>query len=413
MQTLDQRKQGEDAVDDSTIVCILGMQRNGTSLLARMLNLLGVYLGPSTHLDAPNSSNPKGFWEHQHIRRINEEILLVLGGCWSNPPDFPAGWESRPELADLKSRARDVIEQEFSTSPVWGWKHPATCLTLPFWQQLLPPMRYVICLRHPVDSALSLQRRDGWSLEEGISLWLTHVQFALGHTRVQDRAFVLYEEIIDRPEAELRRVADFVGAPKRSDAGALRRAAEFVDSGLQHHRTPPTAGAHPSSAVEMASDVYAKIRAGYRGRDIDRELHDAREAIRPEAERGRRESSPRWVDQMCLTMRDIARMVPRGSSFILVDNGEIGDVVAADRHAIPFPERHGQYWGPPADDESAIGELERLREAGASHLIVAWPASWWLEYYSGFHRYLRSHLQCACENDRLVAFDLRAGTHAS
>ena len=37
-------------MSEPTIVCILGMHRSGTSLVSRMLNVLGVELGPDEHL---------------------------------------------------------------------------------------------------------------------------------------------------------------------------------------------------------------------------------------------------------------------------------------------------------------------------------------------------------------------------
>ena len=58
-------------------------------------------------------------------------------------------------------------------------------------------------------------------------------------------------------------------------------------------------------------------------------------------------------------------------------------------------------------DLAAIRELERLRQAGASFMVFAWPAFWWLDYYARFRRHLRSRFRCALENDRLIAFDLR------
>jgi hypothetical protein len=105
--------------------------------------------------------------------------------------------------------------------------------------------------------------------------------------------------------------------------------------------------------------------------------------------------------------QDIAALVPAGESFILVDQDRLGNEVAAGRHSVPFLEQDGQYGGSPPDDATAIRELERLRQSGASFMVFAWPAFWWLEYYSGLREYLRSKFCCVMENERLVAFDLR------
>lgn len=54
----------------------------------------------------------------------------------------------------------------------------------------------------------------------------------------------------------------------------------------------------------------------------------------------------------------------------------------------PFPEVDGHYGGVPADDASAIAEVQRCVADGVAWLAVAWPSFWWLDYYHG----LRSHL---------------------
>jgi SAM-dependent methyltransferase len=108
-----------------------------------------------------------------------------------------------------------------------------------------------------------------------------------------------------------------------------------------------------------------------------------------------------------LTAQEIGGSVPVGSSFILVDQEAlVSDGVTAGRIKIPFLERNGQYWGAPPDDETAIRELERLRRGGASYMVFAWPAFWWLDYYAGFRKYLRTRFPCTLENERLVIFRL-------
>jgi GT2 family glycosyltransferase len=77
-------------------------------------------------------------------------------------------------------------------------------------------------------------------------------------------------------------------------------------------------------------------------------------------------------------------------------------------HKVPLLEQGGQYWGAPADDATAIRELERLRQSGAEAIAFAWHAFWWFDYYSEFYRYLCSRFRRMLENDHLVAFDLRA-----
>lgn len=108
-----------------------------------------------------------------------------------------------------------------------------------------------------------------------------------------------------------------------------------------------------------------------------------------------------------IARHEIAALVPAEARLILVDESSLGSEVVSDRHAIPFLEREGQYWGAPADDETAIRELERLRRAGAAFIVFAWPAFWWLDYYAGLRDYLGAKFRCALKNSRLIAFDLQ------
>lgn len=130
-------------------VGVLGMGRSGTSLTARILNLLGVDLGPAEGLIPATPRNPKGFWERRAIFELNDAVLSALGGDYENPPPLRPGWQRSRALEPLEQRARELIDECFGDSPLWGFKDPRTSLTLPFWRRVIPHMRYVICMRDP------------------------------------------------------------------------------------------------------------------------------------------------------------------------------------------------------------------------------------------------------------------------
>ena len=115
-----------------------------------------------------------------------------------------------------------------------------------------------------------------------------------------------------------------------------------------------------------------------------------------------------WAHRVQRAARDIVSLVPFGGSFILVDGDEWkADPSMSGRKRMPFLERDGKYWGNPRDDENAIEELERLREAGAQFIVFAWSTFWWFDYYVGLRQYLRTRFLCVLENDSIVMFDLR------
>ncbi len=270
------------------VLCILGMHRSGTSLVTRLLNLLGVYLGPEEHLIKPGYDNPKGFWEHQLLTDLNEEILREFGGNHLEPPQFPEGWESSPKLAGLRARARAVIKSGLGDADIWGWKDPRACLTLPFWQRLLPPMKYVICLRNPVDVASSVEARNHLSFERAVNLWLTHVTSALKYTVGQPRLFVFYEDIMEDWREEFRHLAQFLGNPGDAEQPDIQTVVEeFIDAELQHyHATMVDAVDEPKLAFP-AKALYVALRLSMRpawheaGNHVDRKLLEVLDTFSP------------------------------------------------------------------------------------------------------------------------------------
>ncbi len=174
------------------IVCVLGPARGGTSLATRLLALLGVYLGPDERIHQAWDFNEKGSWEYRPFWEIDREILTRLfGPDWMlSLPPLPTGWADPPAFEDLKQRARAAISQDFFAAPVWGWKHPQTCLTLPFWQSILPSMTYVVCVREPAEVAASANEKLGCTFEQGLYLWLRFLLSVLEHTEPDERLLI-------------------------------------------------------------------------------------------------------------------------------------------------------------------------------------------------------------------------------
>ena len=119
-------------------------------------------------------------------------------------------------------------------------------------------------------------------------------------------------------------------------------------------------------------------------------------------------ASELWNHRLRLCEQDLESLISPEETFILVDQDLASDTLGRNRRAIPFIEQDGHYFGPPADDATAIRELERLRHSKAAFIAFVWPALWWLQHYQAFHHHLRARYRCVLENDRMVVFDLRA-----
>lgn len=114
------------------------------------------------------------------------------------------------------------------------------------------------------------------------------------------------------------------------------------------------------------------------------------------------------IGQLYAIVEKLKALISPQESFILVDEETLhGSEITKDFRTIPFTERNGQYWGLPADDDTAIREFERLHQTGASAIVFLWHTFWWLDHYVGFSDYLRQKFPCVLQNDCLIAFDLR------
>jgi glycosyltransferase involved in cell wall biosynthesis len=277
-------------------VLVLGMARSGTSAITRLLTLLGVDLGPQEALLPPIAGeNAKGFYEHRPIVKVNKELLERMGGSWSEPPRLARGWQRDTELEDLRKRARELLATDFAGASLWGFKDPRTSLTLPFWEELLgDDVRYVICHRRPLDSARSLERRNGIRLDEGVALWTRYMASALAHTAGRRRIIVGYGELFSDREALMEELADFLGVGDAATEQVRAQARAWIDGDLRHHAsTLRELVEHPAvSSQAQALHLLLELAIAGRGEaDGAGALNDAldgmaRELLRREPVRG-------------------------------------------------------------------------------------------------------------------------------
>ena len=244
---------------DAKAICVLGMHRGGTSAVTGVLHELGAFLGPAAHLMARRKDNPAGFYEHQLLTDLNDELLQALGGSWHAPPALDPGWERAPQLDGLRVRARQRLHEDFADAPLWAWKDPRTSLTLPFWRSLLPETKFVVCVRNPLDVARSLLTRDGLDEATGIDLWLRHTVAALAGISTMP-LLVLYDELANDPSSEVARIAAFLKLDDTPAALARARSHLAANAGLRHHRATFAEVCAASAASFAAVALYAVLQ---------------------------------------------------------------------------------------------------------------------------------------------------------
>lgn len=244
------------------VVAVLGMHRSGTSAITRGLPVLGVELGGD--LMEPSPENPKGYWENWIFVRINERLLSQLGMSWHSLRLVEEGFHLSDSLTVRRTEALEQIRAEFGDSELWGFKDPRTPRLLPFWQEVFAEFgaedRYVLALRHPLSVARSLERRDGFSLEKGIQLWLLHTLPAVIHTTGRSRVVVDYDRLLAQPVPELNRLSGRLGLPVAASSELEAFEREFLDPNLRHTFHDPADQDRLGGSGEMAFALYSLLR---------------------------------------------------------------------------------------------------------------------------------------------------------
>lgn len=234
-------------------IIFIGMHRSGTTMLGRLLEQLGLFVG------ARKESNNEALF----FLRLNEWLMSQCGARWDNPGPIRYLWENEELLQWIERHVRDLmaspraiqflgLRRYLRTRDIarldcpWGWKDPRNSFTLPFWLRIFPGAKVIHIRRHGVDVAQSLRARNTkrfmaskekyaryhWvaairmkrggfaesprcaTLEGGLSLWKEYIDhakellYALPQNRVLD---LHYEDILRSPARNLKLAGEFCG----------------------------------------------------------------------------------------------------------------------------------------------------------------------------------------------------------
>jgi hypothetical protein len=111
-----------------------------------------------------------------------------------------------------------------------------------------------------------------------------------------------------------------------------------------------------------------------------------------------------WAVEANCILLAVRKAVTPNRPYILVQGD---DLPVADPYAIPVLEQNGQWWGFPADDETAIEELQRQRQTGTASIVFVKDTFWFRDSYPQFWKHLRSTSRCTVDSEDLIVFDLQ------
>ncbi|MBP2303045.1 glycosyltransferase [Azospirillum picis] len=186
------------AVAGTTAIIVLGMHRSGTSALTRAVNILGAAVPSNLYPALP--SNPLGHWESNDLIALHDEILASVGLAYDGLGPFPQAWFATPQAEAMVDRLVGVLHRDFAGAPLFVLKDPRICRLVPLWLRVLARFGarpvFLVPIRHPFEVAGSLFKRNGFSREKSLLLWLRHMAEAEPATRGQERCFLTYDALL-------------------------------------------------------------------------------------------------------------------------------------------------------------------------------------------------------------------------
>jgi hypothetical protein len=229
-------------------IFVVGAARSGTSMVTRVVNLLGVPTVAEDDLKPADEDNPRGYFESRSLTSFNRRLLLEIGGApYSLAPRFPDDWTAAPSLDPLREEARALMQSLHPTTP-WVWKDPRSGFTLPFWIDVAGVDPVVVLVhRDPLEVADSLVRRDDAPIPVTLAVWERHNRAALVNARGLPTFVVRYERLLAAPRPVATEIASFLRGRgiEVTDPGPEVEA--FVEPGLRRSRADASAPNLPSA----------------------------------------------------------------------------------------------------------------------------------------------------------------------
>jgi len=246
--------------DERKLIFIVGMHRSGTSALGKLLQSAKADFGGNL-LDGIEDINDEGFWEDREFVAFNEYIFKTLCSSWYDFERLPGKWWEDDRIKELAYPVENWFRETFANSSLMALKDPRLCRLLPFWKRFFQNMdinpKVLFVYRHPEEVALSLQKRDGFSLEVGYLLWLIYNIDALYYSRTADLHLLDYSQLIKSSEHEISRLKE--ACPELELNNVNFR--EILDAGRKHQEGAELNFDNKEMPIKhLASELYATLQ---------------------------------------------------------------------------------------------------------------------------------------------------------
>lgn len=291
-------------------VVILGMHRSGTSLITRLVSLLGLAVCRHDDLLVGRALNPRGHWESKSLLHFNDRLLEELGARWFCPPLLGGDVLVRM-LERHAEEALALLERAHPVKP-WVWKDPRTCVLMPFWTSVLEQRAaYVLVVRHPLEVSDSLARRSGCTPLLSIALWERYTRQAMLGAAGRPLLVCTYDGVLADPLAWSERLRSLLGELGLPTRPLDREAVDaFVMDELRHSDRPwaevqpgtlfseEQAQLSRAASEATAQSSYEPPLLGPESPRTESVLEEVRRRIRPRGLRALRRQRPRELSSL-------------------------------------------------------------------------------------------------------------------
>jgi hypothetical protein len=149
-----------------TPVFITGVERSGSSIIARIIGLCGAFTGEVSHMQ-----------ENLLIKLFVSKYYKIIGRDIRGQYPLPDTNEMIIP-SDWKAKIIDILKQEdYKTDQLWMYKESRLCQIWPVWNYAFPNAKWIIVRRRTgdiIESCLKTGYMNGYSTREGWLDWVHH-----------------------------------------------------------------------------------------------------------------------------------------------------------------------------------------------------------------------------------------------
>jgi len=236
----------------NSIITIIGTPKSGIFILGQCLRMLGM-----TAMDDHAKTD---------ISTIHGLLFQNLDHSTTMAGPLLQGWMQTPGAELAKQRINALIANCRHETGSLFLADPFLCRFMPVWAEAFQKAgiasRFVLMVRHPWETALSLARVENIDLAKAHLIWLAHVRDALRFCQDQGHVLVTFDQLLADPVSTLSRMGTELDHTWPNDPwSASSLLLDFVQPNLKRHHASnlPDKDKHAFHAYER---LYQEIRRG-------------------------------------------------------------------------------------------------------------------------------------------------------